>query len=187
MGSTQFLMSMSWGSCPSSSRYLPHAHCARQLRMDDLAHGHCPGELQAARRRQRMRVQSAGALSDDSAGAPASTSSEPAGTSTGANAAGRDGKAKAGAWLRQRLFSRLQASSGHESDDSDATSRASSSNDLQVEGLGLPALVEVAVVKQFKERHSTAMLPLQHLHWQCWPGSIANIGNRSGVPWLRCP
>ena len=89
--------------------------------------------------------RAAGALSDDSAGGHASTSSEPAGISTGAGAAGRDGKAKAGAWLRQRFFSRLQASSGHESDDSDATSRASSSNDLQVKGLGRPARVEVAV------------------------------------------
>ena len=136
--------SKSWGSCLSSSSCLPHAHCARQLRMCACTWT-LPAGLQAARRRQRMRAQSAGALSDNSAGGHASTSSEPAGTSTGAGTAGRDGKAKAGAWLRQRFFSRLQASSGHESDDSDATSRASSSNDLQVKGLDLPARVEVAV------------------------------------------
>ena len=164
----------SGGSCPSGRRYLYHAHCARQLRMRAGAWT-LPGGLQAARRRQRMRAQSVGALSDESAGGHASTSSEPAGISTGAGAAGRDGKAKAGAWLRQRFFSRLQASSGHESDDSDATSRASSSNDLQVKGLGL-------------WRGNGGQGETQHgLQSQCWPGSMAHICDCSRCPWTVCP
>ena len=122
-----------------------------------------------------MRAQSAGVLSDDSAVRPASTSSEPAGAGTGAGAAGRDGKAKAGAWLRQRFFSRLQASSGHESDDSDATSRASSSNDLQVKGLRLSARAEGAVGRCSSVRGTAH-------EWQCWPDSMANIGNCQGCP-----
>ena len=89
--------------------------------------------VQAARQRRRTLSASNGALSDVSDGTAAHTASTAAAGQAEQTGAKSGGKQKGPNWLKHRLFNMSRGSlKNMEDDESDATSRASSAADLQV-------------------------------------------------------